>query len=179
MQTASDAFVQYYTAHRERLLGFLAYRVGDAALAEDLLQDSLVKALGRAPGFDDEASLARWFYRVLRNAVTDTYRRRAAHARTLDAFARTLDAEPDEAEAAQVCRCFEPLLPTLKPEYAELIAALDLAREPREAVAGRLGITADNLKVRHHRARRQLRERLEAACRTCAAHGCLDCSCTR
>jgi len=44
-------------------------------------------------------------------------------------------------------------------------------------VAKELGITPNNLKVRRHRARQQLRERLEEVCRTCAKHGCLDCSC--
>ena len=44
-------------------------------------------------------------------------------------------------------------------------------------VAERLDITRNNLKVRHHRARQQLRERLEETCRTCATHGCIDCTC--
>ena len=44
-------------------------------------------------------------------------------------------------------------------------------------LADRLGITKNNLKVRRHRAHRQLRERVEQTCRSCAAHGCVDCTC--
>ena len=63
--------------------------------------------------------------------------------------------------------------------YAEVIQALDLDDNEPEEVAGRFGISRGNLKVRHHRARQQLRSRLEESCRICAEHGCLDCSCKR
>lgn len=45
----------------------------------------------------------------------------------------------------------------MKPEYAELIEAMDLGSETPEAAAERLEITRNNPKVRHHRARQQLR----------------------
>ncbi len=65
----------------------------------------------------------------------------------------------------------------MRPAYADLIRALDLDGVPAEAVAERLGISRNNLRVRHHRARAQLKVRLEATCRLCATHGCLDCTC--
>jgi RNA polymerase sigma-70 factor (ECF subfamily) len=69
------------------------------------------------------------------------------------------------------------LIPTLKPEYADLIQRLDLKGEITDEVAAALDLNANNLRVRHHRARQQLRERLEQTCRMCAKHGCLDCTC--
>ena len=68
-------------------------------------------------------------------------------------------------------------LPALKPDYATLLRRLDLNGEASAPVAASLGITRNNLIVRLHRARRQLRERLEQTCRLCAKHGCLDCHC--
>ena len=53
-----------------------------------------------------------------------------------------------DEEERTICACFRALLPAMKPEYAELIEAMDLGGETPEAVAGRLGITANNLKVR-------------------------------
>ena len=58
-------------------------------------------------------------------------------------------------------------------------SALDLAAEDAEATASRLGITPNNLKVRHHRARQALRKRLEDLCGACAAGHCHDCDCHR
>jgi RNA polymerase sigma-70 factor (ECF subfamily) len=86
-------------------------------------------------------------------------------------------AEPEDD--AELCRCFERLIPTLKTEYADLIQSVELGSESPDVAAGRLGITPNNLKVRRYRARQALRRRLEETCRTCAEHGCLDCTCGR
>lgn len=165
---------------RATLLGFIRSKVGDDDLAEDILQDSLLRALQAAPELQDEEKLVPWFYRILRNAITDSYRRRAASARRLEQLASEMPLEePPTEDYAAICACYREVLPTMKPEYAELIEAMDLSSEEPEEVAERLDITRNNLKVRHHRARQQLRERLEETCRTCATHGCIDCTCQR
>lgn len=76
-----------------------------------------------------------------------------------------------------VCECLHTLLPTLKPEYAEILRRADLEEEPLAAVASSLGITLNNATVRLHRARQALKRQLERSCGTCAVHGCLDCDC--
>lgn len=169
---------RFYVENRSRLLAFIESKVGDAGLAEDILQDSLLKGLRASPDLDDSDSLVQWLYRIIRNSITDEYRRKGARERKLEAFAATTDAVtvPPEDEAT-LCGCLVDLLPTLKPEYAEVLNAMDLGDAGTEEMTTRLGITSNNLKVRRFRARRQLRERLERTCRTCATHGCLDCTC--
>ena len=165
----------------EQFLGYIRRRVHDPELAEDILQDSLLRALRAAPQLRDEDRLVPWFYRVLEHAIVDAYRRRGTERKHLGGPLpddRELPAMEPEEEAA-LCECFRALVPTLKPEYAELIERLDLGGETPEAAAARLGITPNNLKVRRHRARQALRQRLEATCRTCAEHHCLDCTCGR
>ncbi len=161
---------------RERFLGYIRQRIADPDLAEDILQDSLLRAIQAAPSLRDETRLVPWFRSIVQNAIVDTYRRRGVERQ--HAGEAELDELPDETEEeAVICACFQALVPTLKPEYAELIQALDLGQEAPEAGARRLGITPNNLKVRRHRARQALRQRLEETCRTCAAHHCLDCTC--
>jgi RNA polymerase sigma-70 factor (ECF subfamily) len=161
---------------RDQFLGYIRKRVGDPDLAEDILQDSLLRAIRAAPELRDEERLVPWFYRVLQNAIVDTYRRRGSeHARVAGGDVPDEAAEPEDD--AELCACFERLVPTLKPEYAELIRAVELGDEPPTVAASRLGITPNNLKVRRHRARQALRQKLEQTCRTCADHGCLDCTC--
>ena len=180
MSSPAEQLESYLVKNREALLGFIRSKVGDDALAEDILQDSLLKALRSAPDLEDEDKLVSWFYRIIRNAITDAYRRHAAAAKRLEQYAlEQPDAPPPPEEAAVLCSCFEDLLPTLKPEYAELIEAMDLGEADTEEMTERLDITPNNLKVRHYRARQQLRERLEETCRTCAEHGCVDCTCKR
>lgn len=161
---------------REPFLGFIRKRVDDPELAEDILQDSLLRALRALPDLRDEERLVPWFYRVLQNAITDAYRRRGAQQKHVVVADVPEMAAPPEDDS-ELCACFERLIPTLKSDYADLIRTVELGHESPDEAAGRLGITSNNLKVRRHRARQALRRKLEETCRTCADHGCLDCTC--
>ena len=161
----------------EKFTAFVRSRVGDPHLAADVVQDSLLKAMKSAGQLRNDESVVAWFYRILRRSIIDVYRRRATNKGAIERLERELDSPPDAAEVRTVCGCVESLIPTLPADYAELIRRVDLAGESPEAVSAALGLTANNLRVRHHRARRQLRERLEQLCRMCAKHGCLDCTC--
>lgn len=173
-----DTMISQLFSHREELLGYLRSKISDAALAEDMLQDSLLKALRAAPDLREEDKLIPWFYRILNNAIIDIYRHRKVKEQSLDAYAHDRELLPGSAEEAVLCACFRTLIPALKPEYAELIEQLDLAGGDPSLVADQLGISRNNLKVRRHRARQALRQRLEETCRLCAKHGCLDCTCS-
>jgi RNA polymerase sigma-70 factor, ECF subfamily len=164
---------------REGLLRFVRSRVPDDAAAEDIVQESILKALRAAPDLRDEERLESWLYQIVRNAIADHYRQ---EARTTLALSTQVLLEPEAAEPsdlAEICDCFRDLLPALSAGYAEVIQGVDLDGEPPAAAAARLGLSRGNLRVRLHRARAQLRERLEETCRTCATHGCLDCSCRK
>jgi DNA-directed RNA polymerase specialized sigma24 family protein len=95
-------------------LGFVEKRVGNRAVAEEILQDAFVKSLAKQDQIRDSA--IGWFYRVLRNAVIDHQRRQASTDRRLDAFAAELEAaEPADDGRDVVCRCVGELAATLKP----------------------------------------------------------------
>jgi RNA polymerase sigma factor (sigma-70 family) len=164
-------------ASRGALLGHIRKKVSDPDLAEDILQESLLKAIRNAPELREESKLLPWFYRIVNNAITDYYRHRAIVPKYLEQYASEIETSIEPEEHALICQCIREVIPTLKPEYAELIAELELGDGDPETVATRLGITRNNLKVRRHRARTALREQLEQTCRSCATHGCLDCSC--
>ncbi len=169
--------VETLLKHRSRLMAFVRNRLGDNDLAEDLFQEALLRAIRKEPEIQEEDRLLAWFYRVLRNAIIDQYRRTATEDRRIESVAATLSEGKLEEIEKELCECFIELLPALKPEYREMIEKLELGNEDPESVAAQLGIERNNLKVRRHRARQQLRERLEETCRACAEHGCLDCTC--
>lgn len=66
---------------RDQLLGYIRKRISDPDLAEDILQESLLRAIRAAPELRDEERLAPLFHRVLQNAIVDTHYRRAARQR--------------------------------------------------------------------------------------------------
>jgi RNA polymerase sigma factor (sigma-70 family) len=169
------ALVDALVDHHRRFLGFLEARVESRAVAEEILQDAFVKALKKGDQLRDDESAVAWFYRLLRNAVIDHYRARGAERRMKDA--QPTDAAFEQELERVVCACVDGLVPTLKPEYAAIVRSVDLEQRPIVDVARELGLTAGNARVRLHRARKALKERLEESCATCAEHGCLDCSC--
>src|SRR5439155_20610951 len=77
----------------------------------------------------------------------------------------------------EVCACVVSLMETLKPEYAAAIKRVDLDGAPVAEFAREAGITANNAGVRLHRAHDALRRQVSLTSRTCAAHGCPDCTC--
>jgi len=170
----ADVLVENHRA----FLRFLERRVGNRALAEDLLQDAFARNLDRLSDMPDEA-LVPWFYRVLRNAAIDRHRRKGAEERALAAFTQELaDAtQPDEDLHREICACVGRLADTLKPEYAEVLRAVDVDETPVKAFAETAGLTTSNAGVRLFRARAALRKQVAASCGTCAEHGCVDCSC--
>lgn len=66
---------------------------------------------------------------------------------------------------------------TLKPQHAALLRRVDLNGESVQDAAKALKMTANNASVILHRARKELRTRLEAFCGACADGACLDCDC--
>lgn len=163
-------------------LAFLTRRVGRRDVAEEILQEAFVRSIARGSTLRDGELATAWFYRLLRNALVDHHRRRAAEQRALEAVAgEPLPAppEPDEELMGAVCTCVGALASGLKPEYAEALRQVEIHGESVQSYAAATGITPGNAAVRLHRARDALRRRLATSCGTCAAHGCLDCTCAR
>jgi RNA polymerase sigma factor (sigma-70 family) len=159
-------------------LRFLEKHVGDRALAEDILQDAFVRSAAKADGLRDHEALVPWFYRVLRNAVTDHARRSATAKRALEAFATELENEADESDVQRsVCQCVTALASTLKPEYAAALKRIEIDGLAVKDFAHESGITSSNAAVRVFRAREALRKQVQRSCGTCATHGCVDCTC--
>ena len=160
-------------------LQFLRRKLRNESDAEEVMQQVYLRVVVHASQLRKEESVQIWLRRVLRSALSD-YRRRAVARWHAEAdFARKDAATPalvDELDAF-VCMCLYKLLPSLKPEYAELLRRADLENEPREAIAASLGLTLGNLTVRLHRARQALRRALQLSCETCPIHGYLDCAC--
>jgi len=113
-----------------------------------------------------------WLGRILATTIVD-HQRRAIRGRQREvptepeALERAAEAiAPDPEVDGIVCDCLYKLLPTLRPDYADVIWRADILGEPRDRIAARL-----------HRGRQALKRRLEETCLTCPVHGFLDCRC--
>jgi RNA polymerase sigma-70 factor (ECF subfamily) len=160
-------------------LKYLERRVGDRTLAEDILQDAFAKVVARPEQAPTGEAVVPWFYRTLRNAAVDRFRRRGAADRAYEAFARELETHdtPTGDMEAEICACVSRLAATLKPEYAEALQSIEVAGTPVKTFAEQKGLSPSNAAVRVHRAREALKKRVTESCGTCAEHGCVNCTC--
>jgi DNA-directed RNA polymerase specialized sigma24 family protein len=139
------------------------------------VQRAMMRATERAGSLKDPVRVRPWFGRILRRGIADFYRSRRPEgtpdSADMDVAADTLDA------AGNPCACSLRLLEALRPSYAEVLRRIDVEGQSAESVAMALAISAANLHVRLHRARRALRERVKRHCGVSTSGPCLDCTC--
>ena len=169
-------------ASRREFVAFVQRRVGDAELAEDLVQDAFVKGLRRGGQLRQAESVRAWFFRILRRAIVDRARRARVAAATLERAATELQRDKQASRAVddrEVCGCLLALVDALPPAQAAALRRVELEGQSVKAFAAEAGIGESNAGVRVFRARRALRELVRKACGACAEHGCLDCCCRK
>jgi len=183
LQPLSQDLVHALVQNHREFRSFLSRRVSNEAIADEIFQQSLLKAIESQKTLEKEESVIPWFYRILRNSLIDYYRAHATEAKKYDGYLNELVSAEETASAPAdeltdaICRCLKGLLPTLRPAYAEVIRRVDLDGEALDEVAKKLGLTLNNLSVRLHRAREAMRKSLVRTCGTCTEHACLDCTC--
>jgi RNA polymerase sigma factor (sigma-70 family) len=138
-----------------------------------------MRALEKSATLREEESAVAWFYSVLRNAVTDTFRRSTTESTAMERFAREIGDTVVEHGSTEtfICGCIAQVLPTLRPAYADLLRDVDLGNMPLTEFAAAHGISSSNAGVRAHRARAALKKELARTCGACSLHACLDCVC--
>lgn len=160
-------------SYLDRLTAFASSRLADRELAADAVQISIARALQSSHALRDEEKLLPWLYAILRNTMADLTRTQGREIAT-----ESLPEQPfTEETRTQICECFRPLIDTLPSDYGKVLAAVELEGVSREQLAAEMGISVGNLNVKLHRGRTKLREAIESACKMCAIHGCLDCTC--
>ncbi len=126
MSSSDSDFARVYDEHLWHVYGFLAYRVRDRDLAEDLTQSTFERALRAWPRFDpSRASERTWLLVIARNLLIDHYRRDHPE----------LPGEIDERDLPTVPGPEEKVMRSAR--LQELLAALN-DRE-REIIALRFG----------------------------------------
>ena len=85
-----DAFAVVYARHAPPIMSFLAHSLGDRSTAEDLCQETFLRAWRAAPRFRTSAPLRPWLFRIARNVSrTEMRRRRLARSGVMRLFARS------------------------------------------------------------------------------------------
>jgi RNA polymerase sigma factor (sigma-70 family) len=163
-----DAFEVFYREHIEKVQRFVARRVDDPFLAADLTAEVFLAAIDSAHSYrPGRGTPTGWLYGVAQNVVSSERRRQARELKanqrisgrrlvTPDDVTRLEDRIDAEAGARELLRAMDEL-PEGERAVLELVALDGIS--PQEA-AQILGIRAATARVRLHRARARLRDRM-------------------
>jgi RNA polymerase sigma-70 factor (ECF subfamily) len=150
--------------HLDALYGFALYLSRRPTDAEDLVQETYLRAFRFAHRFEPGTHLRAWLFRILRNTFLTFYRREARELAVLDKDAPDGQEEPWEVEgpmpSAATVVDLERALGDLAEEFRAVLLLADLEGFTLQDVAEIMGIPIGTVKSRLFRARRLLRRRL-------------------
>ena len=161
----------------ERPIFSLLFRmVRDRQLAEDLAQETFIKALNALDSYRPEFKFSSWIFKIANNAAIDHLRKReldtlsldgSPHAATPDAIEATIpqvgakgESSLDELVARELGGEIEQAISRLRPEYRSCILLRHVEGRPYEEIADILSLPLGTVKTYIHRARHELREAL-------------------
>lgn len=178
--TDSDTWLE---EHGDYLFRFAMLKLKDAALAEDLVQDTLVSAMAAKDRYLPLATVRTWLTTIMKNKILDHWRRQGREITATDLMgAAGEDASVDEffnqagrwadmpnvypnpdaaLESKQFWAVFEHCLSRLKPQQAEVFLAKEVHGMESQEISESYSLSPNNIWVLMHRARVALGKCLE------------------
>jgi RNA polymerase sigma-70 factor (ECF subfamily) len=160
--------VSFAPAHRDFVFAVVRKILDSGADAEDVTQEALLLAYRHRDQFRGDSRYRTWLYRIaVTTALGFLRKRRRSRIAGFDAATHHLlegMIDPAKSPEAQIADAehrtqIEQALVELQPTYREVLLARVDATEPE--IAAKFGISVANVKIRTHRARKQLRATME------------------
>jgi RNA polymerase sigma-70 factor (ECF subfamily) len=155
-----DALIRALLAHVPGLRRYAAALAGNAADADDLVQDCIERALARYDSLREPDSLGRWLRTILHNLYVTKLRRRGAASVPIEDFAEDLALSVPPEDQGQI-RDLVRALSTLSVEHRQVLLLISLEGLSYREVAEVLDIPIGTVMSRLARARERLRAMLE------------------
>jgi RNA polymerase sigma-70 factor (ECF subfamily) len=138
------------------LRAFAISLCGDADRADDLVQETLVKAWAAFASFTEGTSLRGWLFTILRNAFFSQYRKRKREVQDVDGMAAARLVSPPEQLWRMDLDDFRIALEKLPPDQREALVLIGASGFSYEEAAEICGCAVGTIKSRVNRARNRL-----------------------
>jgi|SRR5579863_990223 RNA polymerase sigma-70 factor, ECF subfamily len=165
-----SAFERVYRAHCDRVFSVCVRMTSDAAQAEELTQDTFVRAWTKMGQFRGESSFATWLHRLAVNVVLNAHKGDGRRKRTISMTEDEGDEEAGSVGATLMAPShfapgewmdIEEAIASLPPGAKRVFVLHDVEGYRHEEIGTMLGITSGGSKAQLHRARMLLREALD------------------
>jgi RNA polymerase sigma-70 factor, ECF subfamily len=156
-----DEFERLYASHAESLLGFLVYRTGDRAIAEDMVADTFERVLRTRFRFDPRKSSEKtWIYTIALNVLRDSARRSSTETRALERVSEPVGASQGGFDLVEDRDELRRALTQLSPEEREAVALRFGADLTIPEIAKVTGESKSTVHGRVYRSLEKMREEL-------------------
>jgi len=174
----ADAFGALAEEHRESLLRLCYKMTGSREEAEDLVQETLLRAFTHITGFELRSSLSTWLHRIATNICLDHQRARKPwdlekrwewfkeHPDAPEQYEQTMFLSPERAaEVREVAAtCINCITMSLPPKQRASLILCDQLGFSREEAARAVGASVASVKTELHRARKTMTGVFESHC---------------
>jgi len=135
---------------RRKFLNFVRASIQDPVEAEKILQRASLKIVSRAITLRDRTRAEAWIYRLLRNEITDHFRRLAVQSRRTGALPGELPAQapaPEWVDPPRLCPCAREELANLLSNYTDALRAMEMEGEAITSYAPRKQVSVNSATV--------------------------------
>lgn len=170
-----EAFRQLVERYQRPVYGLLLRMVRAPALAEDLAQETLIKAYRAIATFDRSRQFSSWLFKIAHNTAIDHLRKNrpptvpleSSESDRLDPLALLAAPESRSPEARargrDLAEALQEALSALRPDYREAVLLRFQQGLPYDEIADILELPLGTVKTHLHRARKQMAKSLQAA----------------
>jgi len=166
---SQPAFEQIVRRYQRPVISLIVRMTGDRARAEDLAQETFVKAFRSLKSFDSTRRLSSWLFRIAHNTTLDALRRLKPEVVELEGLSEgdprrdpAAPAAPDPLEQAALGAALNRSLLSLRPDYRAAIALRYDQQLPFDEIGRILGVPEVTARTYVHRARKELARSLAA-----------------
>jgi RNA polymerase sigma-70 factor (ECF subfamily) len=150
--------------YQRPIISLITRMTRDRALAEDLAQETFVKAFRSLAAFDTTRRLSSWLFRIAHNTALDALRRSNRPVNRGEAADDpAAPSEPDPVERQALGRALEAALAGLRPEHRAAIVLRYEEGLSFDEIGNVLGVPEVTARSHVHRARKELARRLTAS----------------
>lgn len=151
------------------ILRYLERYVGNHALAEDLLQETLIRISKGFETFDGRSSLKTWAFTIANHVAADYFRKPERRKEIVEIEEAMEVEDPGQPIAERLIggemnQCVRQVIDSLPETYRAVLILYDLEELSIEQTAEICQCSVGNAKIRVHRARQRLKEALQKQC---------------
>ena len=157
---SESEFQDLYRAHGRPLWAYLYRLTGNAADADDLLQEAYCRLLATPMATREDSQLRAYLFRIATNAATDLWRRGGRGGRRTEPLTAETASVGDHGEAVALKQDMARTFRELKPQERVMLWLAHVEGTAHSEIADTLGLKAASVPVLLHRARRKLADLL-------------------